>query len=108
MGCVDSVERNVSPLGNLELVIKKRDCGATTSEVRKIYVVEKDQKLSFFDRPLLLVERFQDLQIVWNNENNISVNYSKAKIHEFKNFWRIFRNGNIIYEVELVLNKKLR
>lgn len=105
-GCKNSSEKKVSPSGNLELVIKSKDCGATTSEVKMVYIVKKNQELSFLTSALLSVDKFENLDIVWSSEDQITISYTKANIHEFKNQWLSIEDGNIAYNVELIIVKK--
>ena len=104
-GCVNSQERQASPSGDLELLIKSKDCGATTSKVKKIYIVKKDKEVSFWSSPVLFAEKFENLSIVWEHEDKVTITYSRAVIREFQNNWYILENGNITHEVELILIK---
>ena len=105
-GCQNLSERKASPSGDLEMIIESRDCGATTSNVKKVYIVKKNQEPSFSNSSVLSVDKFEDLNIAWGSDEKITISYSKANIHEFKNHWLNLEDGNILQDVELTLVKK--
>lgn len=105
LGCTNLTNRQSSPSGSLDLVIEDRDCGATSSVARKVYLTVKNESPAFWDDPILLVDKYDGLNFEWRSEKEIVVHYWDARIHKFKNHWIIFNNGKVTHEVELVLLK---
>lgn len=66
----------------------------------------KNEQPLFWSQPVLLMDKFDDLEFVWKSGNEITVSYSKAKIHEFRNYWYMREDDKISQEIELILVKK--
>jgi hypothetical protein len=100
------VARLASPDAKVEAVLTQGSAGATTSTVTSLYLVPKggrigkeDRKKSVFD-----ADHLKDFQIVWRESKLLEVQYSEARIANFRNFWHANEVDNFRYVVEIRLS----
>ena len=63
------------------------DCGATTSYRDDIYILKKDENISWFSSPILSADKSDGLKIIWLSPNKVEIKFNNARIHGFKNYW---------------------
>ena len=85
--CGSRVEQKiVSPDKKINLFIRKKDCGATTSAVFSVFV-SNETKIQNKDKPIFVADKVESINISWINSNTALVEYDSARIFSFQNFW---------------------
>jgi len=100
------VARVASPDAKIEAVLTEGSAGATTSTVTSLYLVPKggvvrkeDREKSVFD-----ADHLKDFQIAWRESKLLDVQYSEARIMNFRNYWQANEVDNFRYVVEIRLS----
>ena len=83
------ISQAISPDNLLKMLVIKRGCGATTSDVINIYIVENSEEPTDLERqtPLFVADRVRGLKVIWKNKNIAVIEYKAARIFSFQNFW---------------------
>lgn len=105
-GCKNTeLSRIKSPDGKVEAVIVARDCGATSGASKTIYLVPAGAKTAS-ENAMFTCDHEEDLDFKWDGSKSGLIEYSKARIFTFRNFWSTKELENFGYEVQLVERKK--
>lgn len=95
--------RSNSPDERVEAILVSININATTPEAYWLYIVPKgSEPQKGFE--LMRFDRAEDLSILWERPKLLKINYKKARIFYFANFWQSENIDNYNYIVELKLN----
>ncbi len=94
--CGSGIEERYSFMkhSRYEAVVKSMDCGATTSTKSAVYLLKKNDEISWWDKPVLVADKLEEFSLRWESEACLTFNFKKARIHEFKNFWYFFEEAD--------------
>jgi hypothetical protein len=93
--------RVTSPDSLVDAVLLERLTGATVSTPYEIYVVPKGSTPK--GDPLFRCDHAQGVSLRWMAQKILSIQYSKARIFHFMNFWNSADVQNWTYTVDLRL-----
>jgi hypothetical protein len=99
--------RKTSPDGAVDVVVVRKDCGATTSVSNMIYIVKKGDSVRKQEL-VFLADKVQDLEVTWTKPKQLLINYSEARIFNYTNFWNSRDVENFMYTVEIQEIQKSR
>jgi hypothetical protein len=99
------VQRIGSRDGRVEAVLITRDAGATTSAASHLFIVPKGGKVGKDDKAVFIADNVEGLRIQWAGDRHLTVEYQKARIFGFTNFWSSQRLDNFKYEVRITENQ---
>ncbi len=96
------IKRISSPDLRVEAVLVEANGGATVSTINKIYLLEKGAKIDLNTEPVFLSDHQIGVDIAWKENKNLFINYEKARIFKFTNFWNpSLDNWNYVVEISL-------
>lgn len=105
-GCQQrEVLRIKSPDQRVEAIVIERDCGATTSASKSVFLAPTGMKPSS-DSPIFFADKIDGLDIQWQAPKVLVVEYTQARIHSFTSFWAVRELDNFEYEVRIVEREK--
>jgi hypothetical protein len=88
----EEVERFTSPDGMVDAVWVRGTGGATTGFVFDLYLVPKGLKFekdaTTFKRSAFSGDHFEDLRIVWREPKLLEIQFKRARIFGYRNYWR--------------------
>ncbi len=93
------VIRTTSPDQIVDAVIEKTNCGATTSYSYRVFLTKHEDELP--ENHVFLSDKTENLHIEWEQNKRLKINYDKARIFEFKNFWQSKNIDDFGYIVEI-------
>jgi len=96
--------RVTSPDGIVQAVIVERESDATVPTPMELYLVRTNHSLS--GEPVVLGDRFENLQVTWREPRFLELRYEKARIFRFTNFWQSSDVDQLRYVVEIRLKPK--
>ncbi len=99
--CVEKeIFRKTSQDNTVDVVILTKDCGATTSVNKSVYIVPKGELVKDI-APIFLADHVSNLEAKWMKPKFLIITYNKARIFEFTNFWSSKKVNNFLYEVTI-------
>ena len=105
-GCQQQeVLRVKSPDQQVEAIVVERDCGATTSASKSIFLAPTGMEPNS-DSPVFFADKIDGLDVQWQGSKVLAVEYTQARIHSFTNFWAVRELDNFEYEVKIVEREK--
>ncbi len=103
-GCREDItEKLVSPDTKVTVFQIERNCGATTSVLKSVYLAPSnnlDSKQIIFS-----ADRVDRLQVSWLENRKLEIKYVDARISDFQNFWISRELDNFSYEVRIIERK---
>ncbi len=105
------IMRLSSPDNRVDSVTITKDCGATTSRSYRIFLVPKDENVSWFDSYIFKADRISDLEVIWAKNKELVIQYATAQIFDFTNFQYMFlsnKNRDGLYKIDITERHKLR
>jgi hypothetical protein len=103
----DKIEILLSPNQKYELVIAKfTRGGATSSNSIKLYIRRAGSKRKELEDPRMIVDKYENYSVVWENDSLIKVSYNKAQIYHFSNFWYDLEDPEV-QKIEIQLRPNL-
>ncbi len=96
------MQRVLSPDGQIEAILIARETGATVATPFELYVVPAGQDWSGYS-PLMKGDKFDEINIVWQQPKLVEIRYKKGRIFSFANFWSSSKVQDHKYVVELRL-----
>ena len=81
-----------SPDGKIDVVYIQRDAGAMTTALHLVYIVASKQKSGKKNVAVFQGKRVYDLKIIWDDDQKLLIQYSKAQICHFQNYIYPFPN----------------
>lgn len=86
--CEESSDRySLSKNSKYEALLKKSDCGATTSETNEVFIVKNGKDKSWFQRPVFFADKVDGLKIEWIGSVDLLISYKHARVHKYKSYW---------------------
>ncbi len=95
------VFRLQSPDGRVDAVLLETDGGATTSLGYYLYLVPNGKKVTHSDYAVFIADRLIDRRIYWQQQKLLHIEYSDARIINFKNYWYCRELDNFKYKVKI-------
>lgn len=100
--CVgEEISRITSPDKEVDAVVMKGNCGATTSYSYRIYVVQAGRTPVEHDM-IFLADKAEDVRVSWQAQRKLLISYQEARIFKFTNFWSSRDLDNFQYVVTVV------
>jgi len=84
----------------VDVVLLKKDCGATTSISNMIYIVPKGGSIRKIE-PIFVADHIRKLEVKWVKPKLLTISYAEARIFGFTNFWHSKKVNNFMYEVTI-------
>jgi len=94
------LKRIASPDDQVEAVLVKKDCGATTSESLNVFIVNKGGKTEEKDL-VFQADHIMDFSLSWRKAKFLEMRYRQGRIFQFTNFWQSKDVDNFSYVVEI-------
>ncbi|WP_207532947.1 hypothetical protein [Desertivirga arenae] len=100
------IKRVVSPDKKVEAVVAETNRGATVATGNLVFIVLPGRSISDEDRKFAMfnADYCSGLNIRWKQDRVLSIEYEKARIFNFTNFWQSDSLENWNYVVEIGLN----
>lgn len=73
--------------GRINAVVSEKDCGATTSDVIRVHLLSSSSDVDE-DKFIFLADHVEELSVTWITEKTLLIEYKKARIFQFTNFWQ--------------------
>lgn len=106
--CVErEISRTPSPDKLADAVISMSDCGATTSNSYRVYVVKVGGG-PVEDDVVFLADKVEDINVFWQAPRKLLISYKEARIFRFTNFWSSEEMDNFRYVVSIAELQDLR
>ena len=85
--------------GRVEAVLKKKDCGATTSIAYSVVIVPTGGTSQ--EEPIFVADKATALDLGWSADRKLLITYESARIFSFTNFWQSREMDNFNYVVAI-------
>jgi len=86
--------------GIVDVVVSERDCGATTSKSKFIFIVPKGNSVND-ETPVFIADNVKKLEVNWGEPKELFISYDHARIFNFTNFWHSKSVDNFNYEIRI-------
>ena len=96
----EEVYRITSLDSNVDAIIVDKNCGATTSILREIYIVPKGDSVNN-QKPIFRAEKANYLKIEWVGHKQLEISYKKARVLETNHIWSSNEINDSIYNVTI-------
>lgn len=87
----------------VELVYLRVNCGATTNFSHKVFLVPFGGNIEE-SKPIFVADKVRKLDIDWNNNQIITIEFENARIFQFTNFWHSSNVDNFEFIVDIKLS----
>lgn len=81
------ISRTRSNDGKVEAIVTELDCGATTSTLTQVLIQKPNQEVNKNSKAIFGASKVYKLNVIWERDRHLVIEYGDAKIHEYKNFW---------------------
>ena len=100
------IKRIPSPDKSVDALLIEDEGNATVANFIQVYIVLPGVKITEDDRryTLFKADHFSDVNIKWEKQQNLVIEYEKARIFDFCNFWQDASLDHWNYNVELTLH----
>jgi hypothetical protein len=97
----EEISRAKSQIGTFYSSVIKENCGATTDDAFKVYVLDSDRPVTDNDS-VFIADKVRKLNVQWLSDNELLIEYENARIFSFKNF-ATFTNGNVTIQEQYIV-----
>lgn len=94
------LDKKGSPSGAFEVQIIDTQCGATTGQTFRIYIVRSGEEIEE-DSYVFLADRIEGLSVVWVDDFSLKIEYEQARIFQYRNFWQSKTEKGLPSEVKI-------
>lgn len=99
-----SVLKRISSIDKrIDAVLVESGGGATVANGHKVYIVIHGKDIADSDTPIFIADYTRGIDIKWTANNLLSIEYAKARIFSFTNFWHAEQLDDWAYIVEIKL-----
>src|SRR5450432_3754777 len=103
---LNEIKRILSPDKKTEAVLIEDQGDATVANFIQVYIVLPGVKITVAERQYFIfnADHYSDINIEWKADRKLVIEYAKARIFKFTNFWQDEKLDNWNYTVEIALN----
>lgn len=97
----DIIDRKTSPDNEVDSILVRGNCGATTSYVYRVYLAPKGTKETEFRSYVFKADRADGIEVAWLASKELLISYDTARISYYTNFWHSRELHNFDYLVSI-------